>query len=120
MHGPVECVHHPERQTAGNRNHVAGAGAPAEAARHGCPGRLDRGTTKDWFSSTEIVIEAMACVIGIYLFLVHMMTAKKPFIPVVIFKDRNFIGGLVLMFVMGAILLASSALISPFDWATSV
>src|SRR6185369_422728 len=25
---------------------------------------LDRGTTKDWFSSTEIVIEAMACVIG--------------------------------------------------------
>src|SRR3954468_4121930 len=75
---------------------------------------LDRGTTKDWFSSTEIVIEAMAAGIGLYLFLVHMLTAKKPFIPVVIFKDRNFIGGLVLMFVMGLILLASSALISPY------
>jgi PTH1 family peptidyl-tRNA hydrolase len=43
-----------------------------------------------------------------------MLTAKKPFIPVVIFRDRNFIGGLVLMFVMGIILLASSALISPY------
>ena len=75
---------------------------------------LDRGTTKDWFSSTEVVIEAMAAGIGLYLFLVHMLTAKKPFIPVVIFKDRNFLSGLVLMFVMGIILLATSALISPY------
>src|SRR6185295_6335655 len=75
---------------------------------------LDRGTTKDWFSSTEVVIEAMAAGIGLYLFVAHMLTAKKPFIPVVIFKDRNFIGGMILMFVMGVVLLASSALISPY------
>jgi DHA2 family multidrug resistance protein len=75
---------------------------------------LDRGTTKDWFSSSEIVIEAIIAGIGLYLFVIHMLTAKKPFIPVVIFKDRNFISGLVLMFVMGIILLASSALISPY------
>ena len=75
---------------------------------------LDRGSTKDWFSSTEIVLEAMAAGLGIYLFLAHMLTAKKPFLPVEIFKDRNFIGGMILMFVMGVILLASSALISPY------
>jgi len=75
---------------------------------------LDRGTTKDWFSSTEIVLEAFAAGLGVYLFLVHMVTGKNTFIPVAIFKDRNFVGGLVLMFVMGAILLASSALISPY------
>jgi len=75
---------------------------------------LDRGSTKDWFSSAEIVLEAMAAGLGLYLFIAHMLTAKKPFIPVVIFKDRNFIGGLVLMFVMGLVLLASSALISPY------
>jgi DHA2 family multidrug resistance protein len=75
---------------------------------------LDRGTTKDWFSSPEIVIEAIVAAIALYLFIVHMMTAKKPFLPVVIFKDRNFISGLVLMFVMGLVLLASSALISPY------
>ena len=75
---------------------------------------LDRGSTKDWFSSPEIVIEAIVCCIALYLFLVHMLTATKPFIPKEIFKDRNFVGGLVLMFVMGLVLLASSALISPY------
>jgi len=75
---------------------------------------LDRGTTKGWFSSSEIVIEAIVAGIALYLFLVHMFTAKKPFIPVAIFKDRNFAGGLLLMFTMGLVLLASSALLSPY------
>ncbi|HVW74289.1 MAG TPA: DHA2 family efflux MFS transporter permease subunit, partial [Rhizomicrobium sp.] len=75
---------------------------------------LDRGTTKDWFSSSEIVIEAIIAGVALYLFLVHMLTAKKPFIPRDIFRDRNFVGGLVLMFVMGLVLLASSALLSPY------
>jgi DHA2 family multidrug resistance protein len=75
---------------------------------------LDRGTTKDWFSSPEIVIEACVAGVAFYLFFVHMLTDKKPFIPTVIFKDRNFIGGLILMLVMGLVLLASSALLSPY------
>jgi DHA2 family multidrug resistance protein len=75
---------------------------------------LDRGTTKDWFSSTEIVIEACVAAIALYLFIVHMFTAKKPFLPREIFRDRNFISGLVLMAVMGLVLLASSALLSPY------
>jgi DHA2 family multidrug resistance protein len=75
---------------------------------------LDRGTTKGWFSSSEIVVEAIVAGLALYLFLVHMLTEKKPFIPREIFKDRNFLSGLVLMFVMGFILLASSALISPY------
>jgi len=29
---------------------------------------LDRGSTKDWFSSAEIVLEAMAAGLGLYLF----------------------------------------------------
>ena len=41
---------------------------------------LDRGTTKDWFSSGEIVIEAIVAGIALYLFVVHMLTAEKPFI----------------------------------------
>jgi len=75
---------------------------------------LDRGTTKDWFSSSEIIIEACVAGVALYLFIVHMFTAKKPFIPREIFKDRNFVGGLVLMLVMGLVLLASSALLSPY------
>ena len=75
---------------------------------------LDRGTTKGWFDSPEIVIEACIAGVALYLFLVHMFTAEKPFIPRPVFKDRNFISGLVLMFVMGLVLLASSALLSPY------
>jgi DHA2 family multidrug resistance protein len=60
------------------------------------------------------MIEAIIAGTALYLFLVHMMTGKKPFIPLAIFKDRNFVGGLVLMFVMGLVLLASSALLSPY------
>jgi DHA2 family multidrug resistance protein len=75
---------------------------------------LDRGTTKGWFSSGEIVIEAIVAAIALYLFLVHMFTAEKPFIPRAVFKDRNFNGGMVLMFVMGVVLLASSALLPPY------
>jgi DHA2 family multidrug resistance protein len=75
---------------------------------------LDRGTTKGWFSSPEIVVEAIIAGIALYLFLVHMLFGEKPFIPRAIFRDRNFVGGVVLMFVMGLVLLASSALISPY------
>ncbi len=75
---------------------------------------LDRGGTKGWFDSPEIVIEAGVGGIALYLFLVHMFTAEKPFIPREIFKDRNFVSGLVLMFAMGLVLLASSALLSPY------
>jgi DHA2 family multidrug resistance protein len=75
---------------------------------------LDRGTDKGWFSSPEIIIECVVSGTAFYLFIVHMFTAKKPFIPLAIFKDRNFDGGLILMFVMGLVLLASSALISPY------
>ncbi len=47
---------------------------------------LDRGYSKDWFSSPEIVIEAVIAGLGLYLFIVHMLTAEKPFIPPRIFK----------------------------------
>jgi len=75
---------------------------------------LDRGTDKAWFESMEIVIEAVIAGLGIYLFLVHMLTAKNPFIPPKIFNDRNFFSALFLMFVVGAMMLASSALLPPF------
>jgi DHA2 family multidrug resistance protein len=75
---------------------------------------MDRGTNKDWFESPEIIIEAVIAGTAFYLFIVHMLTAPKPFIPPKIFQDRNFLGGLVLMFVVGAVLLASSALLPPY------
>jgi DHA2 family multidrug resistance protein len=75
---------------------------------------LDRGTTKSWFDSGEIIVEAVIAGLGIYLFLVHMLTGKNPFIPRALFKDRNYLSAMLLMFMTGAILVASSALLPPY------
>jgi len=75
---------------------------------------LDRGQDKDWFGSTEIIVEAVLGGLGVYLFIVHMITAKKPFIPPMLFKDRNFLAGIVMMFAVGTILVSSSSLMAPW------
>jgi MFS transporter, DHA2 family, multidrug resistance protein len=75
---------------------------------------LDRSELKNWFGSTEILIEATLAALGLYLFLVHMALAEKPFIPPRIFRDRNFAAGLGIMFAVGAILFATSALLAPY------
>jgi len=75
---------------------------------------LDRGEVKDWFGSTEIVVEAVLAALGLYLFVVHVAIAKRPFIPPQIFRDLNFSVGLLVMFAVGMVLLASSALLAPY------
>jgi len=75
---------------------------------------LDRGEQKDWFGSTEIIGYAVLSALGLYLFVVHMLTAKKPFIPPRVFHDMNFVAGLLMMFAVGMVLLASSALLAPY------
>lgn len=75
---------------------------------------LDRGQREDWFTSTEIIIEAGVAALGLWLFLVHLLTAEHPFIPPRIFKDRNFLSGFFMMFVVGVILFSTSALLAPY------
>lgn len=75
---------------------------------------LDRGDALDWFSSREIVIEAVLAGLAAYLFLVHMFTADKPFVEPGLFKDRNFAAGILLIFMVGVMLLATMALLPPF------
>ena len=75
---------------------------------------LDRGEVKDWFGSTEIIVEAVLAALGLYLFVVHVAIAKRPFIPPQIFRDLNFSVGLLVMFAVGMVLLASSALLAPY------
>ena len=75
---------------------------------------LDRGQSQDWFGSSEILVEAVLAGLFFYLFLVHMFTARNPFIEPGLFKDRNFAVGLFLIFVVGIVLLATLALLPPF------
>ena len=75
---------------------------------------LDRGQDQDWFSSREIIVEAVLAGLGIYLFLVHLLTAQRPFISPKIFRDINFSASLVVMFAVGMVILASSSLMAPY------
>jgi len=75
---------------------------------------LDRGTQLDWFSSTEILIEAVVCVSAFYVFLVHTFTAKNSFVNPALFRDRNFSVGMLFIFIVGITYLASMALMTPY------
>jgi DHA2 family multidrug resistance protein len=75
---------------------------------------LDRGQLKDWFSSTEICIEAAVAGLGFYLFIVHMLTTiHRPFISAALFKDRNFVTANLIIFTVGVVLYATLALLPP-------
>lgn len=74
---------------------------------------LDRGQLKDWFSSTEICIEALVAVLALYLFITHTLTAEQPFIGRAIFRDRNFVIGIVFIAIFGAVVFATLALLPP-------
>jgi DHA2 family multidrug resistance protein len=75
---------------------------------------LDRGQTLDWFGAREILVEAVLAGLGFYLFIVHMFTADKPFLPAALFRDRNFAAGMVMVFCVSSVLLSTSALLAPY------
>jgi DHA2 family multidrug resistance protein len=74
---------------------------------------LDRGEQQGWFDSNEIVLTAVVSAAGFYFFLAHSLTTRQPFIALEIFRDRNFVIGLMFMFVCGVLLVASMALMAP-------
>lgn len=74
---------------------------------------LDRGERLDWFASPEIWLEAVAAAVGLYLFVVHVLTAKVHFLNKSLFRDRNFVLSTIIFFALGFVLLPTMALTSP-------
>ena len=75
---------------------------------------LDRGEDQGWFASTEIIIEAVLAAVGFYFFIADSITSRRPFIPLGVFADWNFAIALIFMFLIGVILLATMALVTPY------
>lgn len=75
---------------------------------------LDRGEELDWFSSPEIVIEAIICGSAFYVFVVHTFTASRPFVRPDLFGNRNFAAGIFFVFIVGLTYYASLALQPPY------
>jgi DHA2 family multidrug resistance protein len=71
---------------------------------------LDRGERLEWFASTEIWTEAIASVLGFYLFIVHVLTTDVHFLNKALFKDRNFVLSAIMLFAVGFVLLPTLAL----------
>jgi DHA2 family multidrug resistance protein len=74
---------------------------------------LDRGGEVDWFSATESWIYLFLMVSGFWMFCFHIVSTDKPFLDPRMFRDQNFATGLLFIFVIGIILLASLALLPP-------
>lgn len=73
---------------------------------------LDRGQQMDWFSSTEIWVEATIMGVSGYLGLVHMFTARNTFVRAGLFLDRNFALSCLLGLAFGAVSLATVPLVT--------
>lgn len=74
---------------------------------------LDRGQAVDWFSSVEIWLYLGLAISGLWVFAIHCWTAREPFVDLRIFGDRNFVMGLVFMFIIGLTLFSGLALLPP-------
>ncbi len=74
---------------------------------------LDRGAELSWFQSTEIKVELAVAVSAAWMFLVHTISDREPFVPKGLFQDRNFTSSLIFIFVIGIVLLATIALLPP-------
>ncbi|RAZ90244.1 EmrB/QacA family drug resistance transporter [Mesorhizobium hawassense] len=75
---------------------------------------LDRGEQLNWFSSAEIIVEALVCASAFYIFIVHTFTARDTFVNPRLFLDRNFAVGMIFIFIIGITYLASLALMTPY------
>lgn len=75
---------------------------------------LDRGEQFDWFNSTEIVVEALLCLVSFVFFVAHTATVgRDSFFRYELLKDRNFLTGCSFIFVIGAVMYATRALLPP-------
>ena len=62
---------------------------------------FDRGQRLDWFDSREIILCALIGALAFWIFVVHCLTAEKPFLNPRLLLDRNFAIGTLIAFVMG-------------------
>ena len=74
---------------------------------------LDRGEREDWFSSSEIILEAAIALIALHIFLVQILTTDRPFIDPRLFLDRNFTVGLLLTLIFGMLMFTPIVLFPP-------
>ncbi|MBR1152363.1 DHA2 family efflux MFS transporter permease subunit [Bradyrhizobium sp. JYMT SZCCT0428] len=74
---------------------------------------LARGARLDWFDSTEIVVECLIAGIAFYVFLIHSLGARNPFVNLKLLTDRNYAIGLALVTIYGMLNFTPMVLLPP-------
>jgi len=74
---------------------------------------LDRGQNNDWFSSVETQIEAGVAALALILFIIHSLGFDKPFLPIGLLRDANFVTALILGLAVGLLIFSVLALLPP-------
>lgn len=62
---------------------------------------LDRGERAGWLESPEILIYLGAAIAGLWVFIVRNFQSDRPFLNPALLGDRNFVVGLILIFIFG-------------------
>lgn len=75
---------------------------------------LDRGQEKDWFGDSGITFFAIAAAAGILAFIFWELRQENPLTDLKLLKNPNFAVANVMMFLVGFILLGSTALIPQY------
>ena len=74
---------------------------------------LDRGERQGWFESTEIVIWAGLLAAALYLFIIHVITARNAYINPRIFMNRDFVIGIFFVFILAFMIFGYAGLLPP-------
>jgi len=74
---------------------------------------LDRGESEDWFESTEIIAYALVFLAAAWIFTVNSRTSGRPFLPAALFRDRNYMIGMLLILITAGNMTASVVLQPP-------
>jgi DHA2 family multidrug resistance protein len=74
---------------------------------------LDWGDKEDWFDSNEIILLGIAGLVSFYVFGVHLVTARNTYLNPRVFKNREFLIGLLLGFLLNFMVFGYAGLIPP-------
>ena len=75
---------------------------------------IDRGERHGWFDSAEIMLETGIAALGLYLFAVHSLTHRNPFLDPRLLTVRGYALGIVFVFLYGLITVPPMVLMPPF------
>ena len=68
---------------------------------------LERGESKDWFESREIIVETILAGLGVVAFIWHELTTPNPIVNLRILRNRQLAGGVAFAVILGFALYSS-------------